>query len=91
MLLLFAHARRAFELGDSLGALLRFALLSEADSLHAHLNAAYLHEMVGAHLNADSLHAGEPQEEPHTYQGVLAKGGGSVAVFVAVGNPLVVL
>ena len=40
--LLFAHARRAFVLGDTLGARLRFALLSDAGFLMAHLNSAWL-------------------------------------------------
>ena len=40
--LLFAHARRSFMLGDLLGARLRFALLSDAGFVMAHLNLAWL-------------------------------------------------
>ena len=40
--LLFAHARRAYVQGDVLGARLRFALLSDAGFVMAHLNAAWL-------------------------------------------------
>ena len=40
--LLFAHARRAYVLGDVLGARLRFALLSDAGFVMAHLNVAWL-------------------------------------------------
>ncbi|CAJ1354934.1 unnamed protein product, partial [Effrenium voratum] len=42
--LLFAHARRAYVLGDSEGSRLRFSLLSDAGFLMAHLNAAWLWE-----------------------------------------------
>ncbi|CAK9023694.1 unnamed protein product [Durusdinium trenchii] len=40
--LLFAHARRAFVLGDVEGSRLRFALLSDAGFILGHLNAAWL-------------------------------------------------
>ena len=40
--LLFAHARRAFVLGDLDGSRLRFSLLSDAGFLLGHLNAAWL-------------------------------------------------
>merc|ERR1712178_298819 len=44
--LLFAHARRAYDLGDVIGAQLRFAMLSDAGHLYGHLNAAYLWDQV---------------------------------------------
>lgn len=40
--LLFAHARRAYVLGDVEGSRLRFSLLSDAGFLLGHLNAAWL-------------------------------------------------
>lgn len=46
--LLFAHARRAYDLGDSPGARLQFALLSDAGFLYAHLNAAWLADRASA-------------------------------------------
>lgn len=42
VLRLRAHARRAFQLGDASGALLRFQLLSELGAKNAHSNAAEL-------------------------------------------------
>ncbi|CAE8633802.1 unnamed protein product [Polarella glacialis] len=50
--LLFAHARRAYDLGDSEGSRLRFALLSDGGFLFAHLNAAWLWDQESASQHA---------------------------------------
>lgn len=52
--LLFAHARRAYDLRDDMGSLLRFLLLSDAGALNAHVNAAFLWEKIDD-PNSESL------------------------------------
>jgi len=46
--MLFAHARRAFVLGDLEGSCLRFSLLSDAGFLLGQLNAAWLWDQSAA-------------------------------------------
>jgi TPR repeat protein len=52
VLRMHAHARRAFQLGDVGGALLRFQLLSELGARHAHENAAALWSQKGESMES---------------------------------------
>ena len=58
--LLFAHARRAYDLGDAAGARLRFSLLSDAGFLHAHLNAAWLWDQAAGEAAPGASGSAEP-------------------------------